>query len=138
MLNAKMCIGDGVKILRFLPMSSIDNIYLTFPDPWPKNHQSPWRVIQEDTLGLIRDKLKPGGRFFLATDSTIFDEWTKKVFGIVNEKARESDGGREYWREMETCPSRKGWLPVLSKYESKGIDEGRYTICRCWEYLGTT
>ena len=130
--NLRICPGDGVKILRFLPSSSIDNIYLTFPDPWPKKSNSQYRVIQEDTLELIRQVLKPGGHFYLATDAVIFDEWTTKIFDMVTKKSMEEEGA-VHWKEMEVCPNRKNWLPAMSKYELKGIEEGRYTICRCWE-----
>jgi tRNA G46 methylase TrmB len=133
--NLRIYPGDGVKILRYLPNSSIHNIYLTFPDPWPKNQQSQFRVIQEDTVDVIGNVLKPGGCFYLATDSIIFDEWTKKVFDIVNEKRMEADGV-QCWQKVEDCPDRKSWLPVLSKYESKGIEEGRSTACTCWRYIG--
>ena len=132
--NVRIYPGDGVKILRFLPQSSIHNIYLTFPDPWPKNHQKQYRVIQEDTIELIQYVLKPGGLFYLATDAIVFDEWTRKVFDIIQKKSMEENGFM-YWKAMDDCPNRKNWLPVLSKYETKGIEEGRYTICRCWKYI---
>lgn len=133
--NLRIYPRDGVKILRFLPPSSVDNIYLTFPDPWPKRSQSPYRVIQEDTLELIANVLKPGGHFYLATDSVIFDEWTRNVFSIVSKQSMEKEG-LQTWIEVDICPSRENWLPVLSKYELKGIEEGRETICRCWKYIG--
>lgn len=129
--NLRIYPGDGVKILRFLPPSTIDNIYLTFPDPWPKKGNSQYRVIQEDTVNLIHDVLKPGGCFYLATDAVIFDEWTREIFGLVQKKNEERTG-HAGWEELASCPQRNCWLPVLSKYEKKGIEEGRYTICRCW------
>mmetsp|Transcript_6722 Transcript_6722/g.7294 ORF Transcript_6722/g.7294 Transcript_6722/m.7294 type:complete len:390 (-) Transcript_6722:40-1209(-) len=130
--NLRVYPGDGIKILRFLPSKSLDRVFLTFPDPWPKKHQSQWRVIQEDTIGMIGEVLKPGGHFYLATDAVAFDKWTSEIFEKVISKNIEVNGDPT-WQEI-TCPSREDWLPALSKYELKGIDEGRHTTCRCWKY----
>ncbi len=134
--NLRIFPGDGVKILRFLPPSSVDNIYLTFPDPWPKRGNAQYRVIQEDTVDLIRSILKPGGCFYLATDATVFDEWTREVFSLIQQKTVD-DIGLSEWEMVEPCPCRSKWLPVLSKYEKKGHEEGRYTILRCWRSNST-
>ena len=132
--NLRIYPGDGVKILRFLPSSSIDNIYLTFPDPWPKSGSSKYRVIQEETVNLIFEVLKPRGCFYLATDSVIFDEWTKEIFSSVQKKSIDNTG-MSCWEEVIPCFPRSAWLPVLSKYEKKGVEEGRHTIVRCWRSI---
>ena len=40
--NLRIFPGDGVKLLGFLPENSIDEIYLTHPDPWPKEQDHHW------------------------------------------------------------------------------------------------
>jgi len=124
--NIRIYPGDGVKLLKFIPPSSLDSIYLTHPDPWPRPGQERWRVVQEETVREMGRVLKKGGQgcFYLATDAECFDEWTRGVFGEV-----------KGWEEVTPCPERRGWLSVVSKYEEKGMDEGRVTMVQCWRLL---
>jgi len=140
--NVRIYPGDGMKLLQFLPTSSLNSIYLTHPDPWPKHGQSHWRVVQEETVREIGRVLKPGvGCFYLATDADCFDEWTRMVFGAVKERMEGmsvADGERRQvggWEEVLPCPDRREWLPVVSRYEEKGMDEGRLTTVQCWRLL---
>jgi len=128
--NVRIYPGDGIKLLRFLPRASLDCIYLTFPDPWPKQNQ--FRVIQEETVREMGRVLKPGsGCFYLATDAICFDEWTRMIFLLVlNSNQRESD---TEWQEIVPCPDRRHWLPAVSKYEEKGVNERRETMIQCWK-----
>ncbi len=124
--NLRIFPGDGIKLLGSLPDNSLDSVYLPFPDPWPDEQHHHWRVIQEETVHLIGKVLKPGGCFYLATDALGFESWTVSIFELVIKKAND-------WEEI-SLPDRANWLPVISKYEEKGVDEGRYTVCRCWRY----
>jgi len=125
--NVRIYAGDGIKLLSYIPSNSIDDILLTFPDPWPNNGHYKWRVIQIATLAEMKRVLKPNtGRFYLATDAVCFHEWTHDIFT----KVVKEEGG---WREVTPIPDRREWLPVMSKYELKGIEEGRFTMYQCWE-----
>mmetsp|Transcript_14152 Transcript_14152/g.20215 ORF Transcript_14152/g.20215 Transcript_14152/m.20215 type:complete len:340 (-) Transcript_14152:2-1021(-) len=132
--NLRIYRGDGVKFLNFIPDSSLVEIYLTFPDPWPNPGQSQWRVVQEDTVHLMERVLKPGvGKFYLATDSVCFNDWTHKIFKQVVYKHM-NEGGEAKWLEETPCLDRQSWLPIVSKYEEKGMKEGRSTLLQCWKY----
>ena len=131
--NVRIYPGDGVKLLTHLPPKSIDNIYLTFPDPWPQESHSHWRVIQLEIVNLIGYVLKQAGNFFLATDAVCFEDWCIAIFDEAN-KIEWEKNGVECWISVP-CPDRSLWLPVISKYEEKGIKEGRTTRCRCWKKM---
>ena len=138
--NVRIYGGDGIKLLESLPYSSLSAIYITFPDPWPNDGQSKWRVIQTGTVESMARVLKPGGFVYLATDSQCFDEWTQRVFTIVDEENSSEQSNdecsvRHKWRQITPCPDRKSWLPVKSKYEEKGLAEGRRTMCQCWKLI---
>lgn len=124
--NARVFPGDGMKLLKnSTPTASLDRILLTFPDPFPKDGQEEHRVLQTDTIQDIHNALKPNGRFFLATDHPTFHAWTLDLF----------DAASQQFRKVEPCPPRSTWLPVISKYEQKGWDEGRQTFLVCWEVI---
>lgn len=126
--NLRIFPGDGVKLLSYLADHCINAIYLTFPDPFPKENDEQYRVIQEETIRTMERVLKTGGCFYLATDAPSFDEWTVKVFTAVMKQ-------NSKWHVVDPCPDRRSWLPVVSKYEEKGLLEGRCTMCRCWKHI---
>jgi tRNA G46 methylase TrmB len=135
--NLRIFPGDGVKLLSSLPDQSIDAIYVTFPDPFPKESDVDFRLIQEETLSSFARILKRGGCFYLATDAPSFDEWTMQIFNRVMMKHNPNhlEDHKTGWQVVMPCPDRNLWLPVVSKYEEKGIHEGRRTMCRCWRYV---
>lgn len=46
--------------------STLDHLYILFPDPWPKNIRR--RSLREDTLPLFASRLKAGGQFLFVSD----------------------------------------------------------------------
>lgn len=146
--NVRVYPGDGLKLIQALPDQSCDCILMTFPDPMYNDPK--YRIIQESALDLFEQKLKFcnnlqskiynnfTGRFILATDAKSFAEWTSSIFERRIQKQRndkKSTNKQQNGRWIkEDPPPREEWLPIQSKYEKKGITEGRDTICLCWRY----
>ena len=62
--------GDGIDVFRdCLKLSSIDEVHVLFPDPWPKARQHKRRLITQQFLALTFALLKPNGRIIFATDN---------------------------------------------------------------------
>jgi tRNA (guanine-N7-)-methyltransferase len=130
--NLRFYIGDGVKMLPCIPSNSLDFVLLTFPDPFPKPHQSAWRVMQNETLLQLHRVLKSNhGFFYLATDHPVYREWCESLI----QEADMTSSGQPAWQEVLPCPDRSQWLPVVSKYEQKGWLEGRQTMLACWRCI---
>ena len=80
---ANICVfhGDAIEIVNEkLPDSSIDQILIFFPDPWPKNKHHKRRIINLYTLNLFFKKLKKGGLLHFATDHIMYAYNTKNMF----------------------------------------------------------
>ena len=60
---------DNIKIDTF-----IDEIWILFPDPWPKKRHNKRRLINTDFLKKVRYFLKKNANLFIATDSTEYLE----------------------------------------------------------------
>jgi tRNA (guanine-N(7)-)-methyltransferase len=136
--NIRILPGDGIKLLSHLPDNYLDAILITFPDPWPRDIHARWRVIQTETIHQMTRVLSADGRVFIATDVECFDSWTREIFtkGNSNEAYKEVKLTKEVlrvWKEIIPCPAREEWLPVVSYYEQKGINEGRHTMLQCWK-----
>lgn len=119
--NVRVRCCDGVKNLYKFADSSLSMILITFPDPWPKDSHKKFRVVQRHSVRDFYRVLKPNGRFCLATDHSVFYEWSQDVLDQESELFQPVELDRSYW------------LPVVSKYEQKGWDEGRTTSLACWE-----
>jgi tRNA (guanine-N7-)-methyltransferase len=124
--NVRVYPGDGIKLIHALSDSSLSVILMTFPDPWSKRDTyQKYRLLQNHTLQQIHRVLLPNGRFYLATDDPILFESSLDLF----------TNNSSYFSHIKPCPSRSEWLPVVSKYEQKGWDEGRSTLMACWEKI---
>lgn len=70
--NVRVHRGDALDVLERLPDASLDTVWLLHPDPWPKARHAKRRFVNPGPLELIAAKLRPGGRFRLATDHPIY------------------------------------------------------------------
>lgn len=78
--NIRMIRGDGVDVLEhLLPSGSLTGVRVFFPDPWPKARHHKRRLIQPTTVGLIADRLRPGGILHAATDHQGYAEHMAEV-----------------------------------------------------------
>ena len=83
--NIKMIREDATYLLaNFIPDNSIDGIHLLFPDPWPKNRQHKRRIVQDDFVELIANKLKANGFIHIATDWQPYAQWIQGRFATVS------------------------------------------------------
>jgi tRNA (guanine-N7-)-methyltransferase len=67
--NLKVYEHDAIEILAdCIPDQSLSTVQLFFPDPWHKKKHHKRRIVQADFVATIRQKLKIGGVFHMATD----------------------------------------------------------------------
>jgi tRNA (guanine-N7-)-methyltransferase len=67
-------------LMHLIPRASLDEIRIFFPDPWPKSRHHKRRLIQPAFVALLAERLKPGGRVWIATDWLPYAEWIAQVF----------------------------------------------------------
>lgn len=67
--NLKVYEHDAIEILAdCIPAESLTTVQLFFPDPWHKKKHHKRRIVQPEFVASIREKLKLGGVFHMATD----------------------------------------------------------------------
>ncbi|MCX7181869.1 MAG: tRNA (guanosine(46)-N7)-methyltransferase TrmB, partial [Candidatus Methylopumilus sp.] len=67
--NLKIIQHDAVEVLNAMTKNdSLDGIHIFFPDPWPKKRHHKRRLIQENFLKLMAQKIKQSGYLHIATD----------------------------------------------------------------------
>ncbi|OBF59685.1 tRNA (guanosine(46)-N7)-methyltransferase TrmB [Mycobacterium sp. 852002-53434_SCH5985345] len=113
--NIRLIRGNGVEVLqRLIPSGSLTGVRVFFPDPWPKARHHKRRFLQPGTVGLIADRLLPGGVLHAATDHPGYAEHIGAV-GDAEPRLRRADAGSR--------------LPIsvarpTTKYETKAHEAG--------------
>ena len=109
--NLKLVEEDArVLLAKYTPDHSLDAIHLYFPDPWPKTKHNKRRIVQDDLLPVLAQKLIPGGYIHIATDWLPYAAWIQEVF----ERSPLFTGG---------VIERPDFRPI-TKFEGQGLRKG--------------
>lgn len=122
--NIRLIRGNGIDVLRHLVApASLTGVRVFFPDPWPKARHHKRRFLQTFTVGLIADRLLPGGVLHAATDHPGYAEQIAEVGDAESRLSRVDPGGA---------------LPIsvarpTTKYEMKAQEAGSSVTELIWE-----
>jgi len=118
LVNTRVVEGDVLVLLKRFADASLTEVWVFFPDPWPKPREQRRRLIRPDVVLELTRVLKVGGVLRLATD--IEDYWRKSITVVAaNESFDDPEFSRPDWR-IETV------------FERRGINEGRLSVDICW------
>lgn len=82
--NLRVMCHDAVEVFEhMLPIASLDTVQLFFPDPWHKARHHKRRIVQPAFVQMLRDKLKIGGIFHMATDWENYAEHMVEVMDVA-------------------------------------------------------
>jgi len=119
--NTRVVEGDVLVLLKRIADASLSEVWVFFPDPWPKPREQRRRLLRADVVQEFARVLKVGGVLRLATD--IEDYWRKSITVVAeNESFADPELSRPDWR-IETV------------FERRGISEGRQPVDICWVRL---
>lgn len=108
--NLRTIEGDAYEIFaEMIPNESLDGVHLFFPDPWPKARHFKRRIVSQEFISAVTEKLKIGGFIHIATDWQPYAEWISIEFSKQNKLA----GG---------VVERPKWRP-LTRFEDQGINK---------------
>ena len=80
--NLRVMSADVIAVLqKNLPDTSLDAVYLFFPDPWPKRRHHKRRIVNAAFAESIHRVLKPGGHFHMATD---WQEYAQHMMDVMS------------------------------------------------------
>lgn len=118
--NIKIIEYDAVKIFeKMIKDESLSGIHIFFPDPWPKKKHYKRRLIKEDFINLISQKLKIDGYIYICTD---WENYAKHILSVLKKvnfiKNKYNDfAPKQVWRPN-------------TKFETKGINKSH----KIWEF----
>ncbi len=115
--NIRLWPDDARTLLPRLGDETLDEVYLLYPDPWPKKRHHKRRFVNQRNLDEIHRLLKPGGLFLFASDIADYARWTLQhvlAHGGFQWLAERADD----WRRPPP-----GWPGT--RYEAKALRAGR-------------
>jgi tRNA (guanine-N7-)-methyltransferase len=110
--NVRVADGDANALLPMLAASSVHEVRIFFPDPWPKTRHWKRRLVDEAFLSLVAERLVSGGRVHVATDWPHYADWVRRLVA-----------GHASYDLAETAPRRP-----RTRFEVIGIEAGRPAI----------
>lgn len=117
--------GNVYHLLEFFHENFFDNLYILFPDPWPKKRHYKRRLINNDNLLLFSKILKPNANLRFVSDHYDYTQWTLEHF--INSEHFSWDANKI--NDFSIPPEDH----FETKYERKAIMEGReitYINCK--------
>ena len=78
--NGRMVRFPAERISEFLKKREINNVFIHFPDPWPKRKHLKKRLIQDPFVKDLFSIMKPGFFLELKTDDYNYFQWSMNVF----------------------------------------------------------
>ena len=113
--NVRVLRADAVPVLdELVSADSLEELWLFFPDPWPKNKHHKRRIVTDSFVTLVASRLRPGGVFRLGTDIEQYAEVMLEVCSRNRLLCNRNDG---FGPRPEFRPT--------TRFEGRGLDEGR-------------
>ena len=117
--------GNVYHLLEIFKENLFDNIYILFPDPWPKSRHHKRRLINQDNLNLFSKILKPTGNLRFVSDHYDYVEWALEHLMASNNFSWNPEEVKDF-----SLPPADHFE---TKYERKAKAEGRkitYINCK--------
>lgn len=105
--NLRVMQFDAVEVLKTqISDNSLSAVYLFFPDPWHKTRHHKRRIVQDDFVQLIRQKLSAHGHFHMATD---WEAYARQVLKTMKKAPgfKNCSSDKEYMPRPEYRPTTK-------------------------------
>ena len=112
--NLQIVYGQAQDFCQFyVPKNTFSEIYINFPDPWPKKRHAKHRLVQPEFIQILHTLLAPGGTLTIVTDDI------------------------PYGLQIQDTLTSALWCPLCGLYNS--LEEyGESYFGRLWESLHRT
>ncbi len=118
--NIRLFTDDVRLLLPCIPDGAIEQVYILFPDPWPKLRHHKRRLVSHTLLAELARIQPVGGKLLLATDHVDYSRWMLSHI----QSSPHYEWTAECAADWKTPP--QGW--VATKYQTKTTKEGREPV----------
>ncbi len=125
--NVRIIEADAVvAIEHLLPVRSVDEIWLFFPDPWHKARHHKRRLLTPEFASLTASRMKSGGIWRIATDWADYADRMREVLDDDPSLTNVYPSG---------CAARWAARPI-THFEQRGLDAGRQIFDLAYRRVG--
>jgi tRNA (guanine-N7-)-methyltransferase len=115
--NVRLYHGDARRVIESLTPSSLDGVYLLYPDPWPKRRHHARRFLSTEMFAKLARVMREGAELRFATDVDDNAAWTL---------ARVLRSLHFFWSPVTASDWQRPWEGWPgTRYEAKAIRDGR-------------
>jgi len=116
--NIKLFTGNVVKLFDQLELDYCFNeIWILFPDPWPKNRHHKRRLIKTSFFKKIHPLLKSQSKIFISTDSvSYFTSILNSIYNIKSLYKWQNDRPQNWIYEKQNLPQTKFFKKAKDSY----------------------
>ena len=114
--NVRVLFGDAREALaRCFSGASLQEIWIFFPDPWPKARHHKRRLVQPEFTEVAASRLRPGGTIVAATDD---EEYARHMLSVFEASPRlvNAAGNGAFWSNPRERPR--------TRFEERGRRQG--------------
>ncbi|UII19212.1 tRNA (guanosine(46)-N7)-methyltransferase TrmB [Fulvivirga ligni] len=108
-----------LELQKYFEPGEVANIWITFPDPRPKDRDEKRRITHARYLDIYKSILKPDGNIFFKTDNTGLFEYTLEVL-----KERNDIKDLVYTFDLYHSELKDECYDIRTRYEKKFSAEG--------------
>jgi len=119
--NLKILNLDAREVLESLKQEEISEVYILFPDPWPKKSQQKNRLLNMDFIKTCLAKTKVGGKIIIATDWADYAEVIENNISEIPFQSFKASGEEENF-------NLKYKMILNSTFARRAKKEGRKTV----------
>jgi len=109
--------GDCRDLIDVLPDASVAQVFLLYPDPWPKRRHHKRRFVNRENMDALARVMAPGAHLRLATDIGDYARHALEVLTSDPRFAWLAERPRDWRRPWAGWPG--------TRYEAKALGEGR-------------
>ena len=115
--NVRIWQQDARLVIERLPDTSVERVFILYPDPWPKLRHHKRRLVSRPLLDSLARVMKPGAQLRIATDDVDYCTWMLE----------QTLAHPEFSWQAKTCAD---WLSppndwLSTRYEQKALAAGR-------------
>lgn len=99
--------------------NEVDSIWITFPDPRPRDRDERKRLTHPRFLEIYRKILKPGGNIFLKTDNEQLFQYSLDILSTF-----EGVGGLAFTRDLYNSDLLNDHHDLMTNYEKRFLEQG--------------
>ncbi len=119
--NVRIVHHDAVEVVRdMIAPGSLEGIHVFFPDPWPKKRHHKRRLLQQPFVGLLANRLAPGGYLHCATD---WQGYAQQMLDVLGAEPQLANLHADY----APTPQNPLCLRPITKFHARGEQLGHAT-----------